>query len=63
MSAMDFDGIPIKDIYDQYEDWCEDNAVKFNRNLLSDVVTDAFQLEKRVMKVNGKSTRCFVNKK
>jgi putative DNA primase/helicase len=63
MTAMDFDGIPIKDVYDQYEDWCEDNAVKFNRNLLSDVVTDAFQLDKRVMKVNGKSTRCFVNKK
>ena len=62
MDGSDFDGVPLKDVYDQYEDWCEDNAVKFNRNLLSDVITDSFGMDKKVCKINGKSTRCFVLK-
>ena len=62
MTADDFDKIPIKDVYDQYQDWCEDNAVKFNKNPLADVIEERFGMERRACRVNGKATKCFVKK-
>lgn len=62
MEVSDFIDTPLKDVYEAYESWCDDNAVKFNKNLVSDVVQEHFQLVKGVKKINGKSTRCFVEK-
>lgn len=59
MSKEDFEGKPIKDVYDDYEQWCEDNAVNFNRNMIGDTLQDMFGLVKRVKRINGKTARCF----
>lgn len=59
MTKEDFEGKPIKDIYDDYEQWCEDNAVNFNRNMIADTLQDIFGLVKRVKRINGKTARCF----
>lgn len=60
MTAEDFEGKPIKDVYDDYEQWCEDNAVNFNRNMIGDTLQDLFNLTKKQKKINGKNARCFV---
>ena len=59
MTKEDFEGKPIKDVYDDYEQWCEDNAVNFNRNMIGDTLQDIFGLVKRVKRINGKTARCF----
>ncbi|WP_010247801.1 DNA primase family protein [Peptoniphilus rhinitidis] len=59
MTKEDFEGKPIKDVYDDYEQWCEDNAVNFNRNMIGDTLQDMFGLVKRVKRINGKTARCF----
>ncbi len=59
MTKEDFEGKPIKDVYDDYEQWCEDNAVNFNRNMIGDTLQDVFGLVKRVKRINGKTARCF----
>ena len=60
MDLSDFENLPIKDVYQAYEEWCEDNAATSSKKMISDVLLSRFGLEKKVMKVNGKSTRCFV---
>lgn len=59
MTAEDFDGIPIRDVYDDYESWCEDNATKFNQKLIKDTIQQLYGLTVKVKKINGKSTKCF----
>ncbi len=61
MTKEDFEGKPIKDVYDDYEQWCEDNAVNFNRNMIGDTLQDIFGLTKKQKKINGKNARCFVS--
>lgn len=61
MTKEDFEGKPIKDVYDDYEQWCEDNAVNFNRNMIGDTLQDMFGLTKKQKKINGKNARCFVS--
>lgn len=60
MTKDSFKDKPIKDVYDDYEDWCEDNAVNFNRNMISDTLQEMFGLTKGQRWVNGKNARCFV---
>lgn len=55
----DYEGIPIRDVYDDYEKWCQDNAVNFNSNMLKDTLLEQFGLDVKVKKVNGKASRCF----
>lgn len=62
MTKDNFLDKPIKDVYDDYQDWCEDNAVNFNRNMISDTLQEVYGLTKDVSWVNGKSARCFVEK-
>lgn len=62
MTKDNFLDRPIKDVYDDYEEWCEDNAVNFNRNMISDTLQEVYGLTKDVSWVNGKSARCFVEK-
>lgn len=59
MTKEDFEGKPIKDVYDDYEQWCENNAVNFNKNMIGDTLQDVFGLVKRVKRINGKTARCF----
>lgn len=56
----DFKNKPLADIYRDYENWCEDNAVDYNANMISNVMTSEFGLQKKVKWLNGKSIRCFV---
>lgn len=60
MSKDSFVGKPIKDVYDDYEGWCEDNAVNFNRNMISDTLQEVFGLTKGQRWINGKNARCFI---
>ena len=55
----DYEGVPIRDVYDDYEKWCQDNAVNFNSNMLKDTLLEQFGLDVKVKKVNGKVSRCF----
>lgn len=61
-TAEDFEDKPIKDVYDDYEQWCEDNAVNFNRNMIGDTLQEKFKLTKGQKWINGKNARCFVSK-
>lgn len=62
MSKEDFEGKPIKDVYDDYEQWCEDNAVNFNKNMIADTLLELYGLSREVRWINRKSARCFVSK-
>lgn len=62
MTKEDFEGKPIKDVYDDYEQWCEDNAVNFNRNMIGDTLLERFRLTKGQKWINGKNARCFIPK-
>ncbi|WP_425539418.1 DNA primase family protein [Microaceticoccus formicicus] len=57
----DFEDKPLADIYRDYQDWCEDNAVDYNANMISNIMTNHFGLQKKVKWLNGKSIRCFTN--
>lgn len=50
----------VGDVYDNYEQWCKENAVNFNRNMIKNTIEEKFEMKVKIMKVNGKSTRCFV---
>ena len=56
----DFEGTPVRDVYDDYESWCEDNAVKNNQNMIRNALEDRFNLTSQVKRVNYKPTRCFL---
>lgn len=56
----DFEGIPVRDVYDDYESWCEDNAVKNNQNMIRNALEERFNLTSQVKRVNYKPTRCFL---
>lgn len=60
MSVEDFHEVPIRDVNDRYKEWCEDNVVNYSAKMLSDTLLTKFGIGKKVMKVNGKATRCFV---
>lgn len=62
MELRDIDGKPIREIYDDFEKWCEDNAVKYNERMLSDTLLEIWGLEKKNRKINGKTCKCFVQK-
>ena len=58
----DINGKPIRDVYDEFEKWCEDNAVKYNERMLSDTLLEIWGLEKQNKRINGKVCKCFVQK-
>lgn len=62
MSVEDFEGVPIKDVYAEYEKWCEDNAANFSRKMIADLLLSEFELESKVSWYNGKPTRCFLKR-
>lgn len=57
--STDFQGVPVRDVYDDYEEWCEDNAVNSSQKMIRDTLQNIFNLVSTVKKVNGKSIRCF----
>lgn len=59
-TAEDFIKKPVSDIYDDYEDWCKDNALNYNRNMIKNTIEEKFELMVKVVKINGRPTRCFV---
>ena len=50
----------VSDVYENYEQWCKENAVNYNRNMIKNTIEEKFEMKVKIMKVNGKSTRCFV---
>ena len=61
MGIEDFEDKPIRDVYDEFEKWCEDNAVTFSQKMISDILLSEFALDKRTRRVNGKPTKCFMS--
>lgn len=55
-----FNNTPVNDIYEEYETWCKDNAVNYNRNMIRNTIIEKFEMKVKVVLINGKSTRCFV---
>lgn len=53
---------PVKEIYDAYEEWCEDNGIKAKstNKMIRETIEEVFQLESRAKRVNGKVTKCFM---
>ena len=52
--------LTVNDIYEEYEAWCKDNAVNYNRNMIRNTIIEKFEMKVKVVLINGKSTRCFV---
>ena len=55
----DFIKNPVRDVYDDYRQWCEDNAVKYSENMIRNAILENFKMKVKVIKINGKATRCF----
>lgn len=51
---------PVNDVYENYEQWCKENAVNYNRNMIRNTIIEKYEMKVKVIKINGKSTRCFV---
>lgn len=62
MTKEDFDGKPVRDVYDDYEEWCEDNALKSSQNMIANTIEEAFGLIRGSSRINGKVTKCFKEK-
>ena len=58
-TAEDFKDIPVREVYDHYKEWCEDNAVNFSEKMIRDTLQNVFNLTSVVKWVNGMSVRCF----
>lgn len=51
---------PVRDVYDDVEAWCEDNAIKFSQKMFRETMKEIHRLEGgKVKKINGKSTKVF----
>lgn len=56
----DFIDKPVRDIYDDVEEWCEDNAIKFSQKMFRETIKEVFRLDtNKVKKINSKSTKVF----
>lgn len=56
----DFIDKPIKDVYQDVEEWCEDNAITFSQKMFRETMKEIFRLDSgKMKKVNGKTTRVF----
>ena len=51
---------PVNDVYEAYEDWCKENAVNYNRNMIRNTIIENFEMKVKIVKINGRPTRCFV---
>ena len=56
------EGRPIREVYDQYQKWCEDNAVTYNENMVRNTIEEEFGLVSKTKRLNGQVTRCFLDK-
>lgn len=61
MERDDFLNKPVKDVYDDYEKWCEDNAVNYSRNMIKNTIEEKYNLKNSTQRINGKVTRCFTD--
>ena len=55
----DFIKKPVRDVYDDYKDWCEDNAVNYSENMIRNTLGELWQMEVYGTTINGKPTKCF----
>ncbi|MBP2015350.1 hypothetical protein [Anaerococcus degeneri] len=51
---------PVRDVYDDYEQWCEDNVENCNLNMIKNAIEELWQLTVKSACINGKATRCFI---
>lgn len=61
-TKSDVEGRPIREVYDEYQKWCEDNAVTYNENMVRNTIEEEFGLVSKTKRVNGQVTRCFLDK-
>lgn len=62
MTKEDFDGKPVKEIYDSYEDWCNDNSFSFSSRMLANTIEEEFGLTRGSLRINGKVAQGFKEK-
>ena len=56
----DFIDKPIKDVYQDVEEWCEDNAIKFSQKMFRETMKEILRLDSsKAKRVNGKVTKVF----
>lgn len=58
-NGVEFVNKPVRDVYDDYEQWCQDNAISPNKNMIRNTLEEKYGLVSGVKRVNGKPTRCF----
>lgn len=58
--AEDFVDQPIRDVYKDCDQWCEDNSIKFSESMLRNTMKELFKIDTSgVRKINGKATKVF----
>mgnify|MGYP001285149200 FL=1 len=62
-SKEDFEDVPVKEIYENYEDWCNDNEVSYSKNMISNTIEKEFDLVRDYKWINGSTVRAFVSRK
>lgn len=56
----DFIDKPIKDVYQDVEEWCEDNAIKFSQKMFRETMKEIMRLDSgKLKKINGRVCRVF----
>lgn len=50
---------PVRKVYDDYKNWCEDNAVNYSENMIRNTLGELWQMEVYGTTINGKPTKCF----
>lgn len=50
---------PVNQVYQDYKNWCEDNAENYNRNMIRNTIIEKFEVRVKNIRINGKPTRCF----
>ena len=51
---------PVNQVYQNYKTWCEDNSTVYNRNMIRNAIVGKFEMKVKLVRINGKPTKCFV---
>ena len=51
---------PVREVYDDYEDWCDGNAFNYSENMIRNTIIEIYEMKTKNVRINGVPTRCFV---
>jgi len=55
----DFIDTPVRDVYDDVENWCDTNAIKYSQKMFRETLKEIFRLETKGKRINGKVAKVF----